>query len=47
MRKKSDLPQKMCVVCDRPFIWRKKWESNWNDVKYCSKRCRNMKHLAH
>jgi len=24
MRKKSDLPQKTCPVCDRPFVWRKK-----------------------
>ena len=26
MRKKSDLPTKPCVVCGRPFKWRKKWE---------------------
>ncbi|MGB2516732.1 MAG: DUF2256 domain-containing protein, partial [Pseudomonadales bacterium] len=26
MRKKSDLPTKMCPVCNRPFTWRKKWE---------------------
>jgi hypothetical protein len=37
--KKSDLPSKMCPVCERPFTWRKKWERNWEDVKYCSKRC--------
>ncbi|MEO1341037.1 MAG: DUF2256 domain-containing protein, partial [Cyanobacteria bacterium J06635_13] len=22
-RKKSDLPSKICPVCDRPFTWRK------------------------
>jgi hypothetical protein len=40
MRKKSDLPTKLCVTCGLPFTWRKKWESVWNDVKYCSERCR-------
>jgi hypothetical protein len=24
--KKEHLPQKICLVCDRPFTWRKKWE---------------------
>ncbi|MBD0849718.1 DUF2256 domain-containing protein [Maribacter arenosus] len=38
--KKRHLPQKICPVCLRPFSWRKKWELNWEDVKYCSKRCR-------
>ncbi|WP_218311128.1 DUF2256 domain-containing protein [Alteromonas antoniana] len=37
--KKSDLPQKVCPVCQRPFSWRKKWEKNWEQVKYCSRRC--------
>ncbi|MEC5217847.1 hypothetical protein RCH09_002810 [Actimicrobium sp. GrIS 1.19] len=40
MRKKSDLPSKICVQCGLPFTWRKKWEKTWNDVKYCSERCR-------
>jgi hypothetical protein len=38
--KKTDLPQKICAVCERPFTWRKKWERVWDDVKYCSERCR-------
>ncbi|QVL44856.1 MAG: DUF2256 domain-containing protein [Methylophilaceae bacterium] len=38
--KKSDLPSKLCVVCQRPFNWRKKWKAVWADVKYCSDRCR-------
>jgi hypothetical protein len=38
--KKSELPQKICVTCGRPFAWRKKWEKNWPEVKYCSDRCR-------
>jgi hypothetical protein len=39
---KSDLPTKTCPVCERPFAWRKKWERHWNDVVYCSERCRRM-----
>jgi hypothetical protein len=41
--KKEHLPQKICLVCDRPFTWRKKWEKNWQDVRYCSDRCRMNK----
>jgi hypothetical protein len=40
---KSDLPQKVCIVCGRPFTWRKKWEKNWANVKYCSERCKNKR----
>jgi hypothetical protein len=38
--KKSDLPEKTCITCGRPFTWRKKWEKVWDAVKYCSDRCR-------
>jgi len=38
--KKSDLPEKICPVCNRPFRWRKKWAKVWDEVKYCSDRCR-------
>ncbi|PQM64497.1 MAG: DUF2256 domain-containing protein [Rhodobacteraceae bacterium] len=41
--KKSDLPQKICPTCNRPFYWRKKWQANWKEVKYCSRRCRSEK----
>jgi len=37
--KKSNLPTKICPVCNRPFAWRKKWEKNWENVKYWSKKC--------
>jgi len=40
MRKKSDLPSKECAHCGLPFAWRKKWERDWEQVKYCSERCR-------
>jgi hypothetical protein len=43
MRKKSDLPTKPCVVCGRPFAWRKKWEKVWDEVKFCSYACRMRK----
>ncbi|MEC8175683.1 MAG: DUF2256 domain-containing protein [Bacteroidota bacterium] len=38
--KKTNLPTKICPVCNLAFTWRKKWEKNWENVKYCSKRCR-------
>lgn len=41
--KKGDLPQKICMVCQKPFTWRKKWEKVWDEVKYCSERCRRNK----
>jgi len=44
--KKQNLPEKICVVCGRPFAWRKKWADDWENVKYCSKRCRNRKQSA-
>ncbi|MBW4655455.1 MAG: DUF2256 domain-containing protein [Kaiparowitsia implicata GSE-PSE-MK54-09C] len=45
-RSKSDLPQKICPVCDRPFTWRKKWADCWDEVKYCSERCRRRRSQA-
>ncbi|MDI9865431.1 DUF2256 domain-containing protein [Flectobacillus sp. DC10W] len=43
MRKKANLPSKVCETCKRPFVWRKKWEKVWDDVKYCSDKCRKTK----
>ncbi|WP_299289302.1 DUF2256 domain-containing protein [uncultured Mucilaginibacter sp.] len=40
---KANLPVKICVQCGRPFAWRKKWEKCWEEVKYCSERCRRAK----
>jgi hypothetical protein len=40
MRKKDGLPEKICVTCGRPFAWRKKWAKVWEEVKYCSDKCR-------
>ncbi|MCA0931437.1 DUF2256 domain-containing protein [Lutimonas saemankumensis] len=44
-KKKSMLPSKICPVCGLPFSWRKKWEKNWEEVRYCSERCRRKKSL--
>lgn len=38
--KKVNLPEKICPVCQRPFAWRKKWQRNWDEIVYCSERCR-------
>lgn len=43
-RKPMDRPTKVCPVCQRPFTWRKKWETVWDQVKYCSQRCRRAGH---
>jgi hypothetical protein len=40
---KQHLPEKICVQCGRPFQWRKKWERDWEQVKYCSRKCRTEK----
>ena len=40
MRKKADLPTKICAACGRPFAWRRKWARDWAEVRYCSDRCR-------
>ena len=37
MKKKLE---KICPICEKPFSWRKKWERDWEEVKYCSERCR-------
>lgn len=37
---KTNLPEKNCIVCQRPFTWRKKWQNVWDEVKYCSDACR-------
>ena len=44
MRRKGDLPTKTCPACGRPFTWRKKWADVWDEVIYCSERCRRSSH---
>ncbi|MEZ5555337.1 DUF2256 domain-containing protein [Haliea sp.] len=36
-------------MCARPFQWRARWRLNWEQVRYCSRRCasrRNSVSLA-
>ena len=41
----SETPKqsKICKTCGRTFEWRKKWEKDWDVVKYCSDACRGHK----
>jgi len=43
MLKKENFDSKVCPVCQRPFNWRKKWEKNWDNVKYCSAKCKGQR----
>lgn len=43
MRRKGDLPAKICAACGLAFAWRKKWARDWEQVKFCSDRCRGAK----
>lgn len=31
---------KSCRSCGRTITWRKKWERDWDQVRYCSSSCR-------
>ena len=43
MIKKENLPSKSCIICQRTFSWRKKWKKVWDEVKFCSEKCRRNK----
>ena len=43
MLSKANLPSKICKTCNKPFLWRKKWKKAWDEVKYCSEKCRRNK----
>lgn len=43
MHRKALLPVKVCRVCGLPFTWRKKWQRDWAEVRYCSERCRRQR----
>ena len=34
---------KTCASCGREMTWRKSWERNWDEVRYCSDACRKRK----
>lgn len=31
---------RICRSCGRRITWRKKWERNWDEIRYCSDTCR-------
>lgn len=31
---------KICQLCGRTIEYRKKWEKNWDEIKFCSDKCR-------
>ncbi|MCW4150981.1 DUF2256 domain-containing protein [Halomonas sp. 18H] len=40
--RKPHLPTKICPICEKPFAWRRKWARDWENVIYCSQRCRRQ-----
>ncbi|MGD8643079.1 MAG: DUF2256 domain-containing protein [Chromatiales bacterium] len=40
---RSELPSKQCPVCGRTFSWRRRWARCWEEVVYCSERCRRSR----
>ncbi len=36
-------PPKICATCGRTIEWRKKWERDWDNVRFCSDGCRSHK----
>ena len=44
-KRETETPKKakICKTCGRTFEWRKKWEKDWDVVKYCSDACRGNK----
>lgn len=41
MVRKGDLPEKICEACHKPYAWRKKWARDWDNIRYCSARCKS------
>ncbi|MDH6423369.1 DUF2256 domain-containing protein [Aurantimicrobium minutum] len=37
---KNGFAPKVCERCGLPFEWRKKWARDWENVKYCSEKCK-------
>jgi len=42
----ADRPTKICASCGRPFQWRRQWKTVWEEVRYCSERCRRRRPKA-
>ncbi|MAJ84721.1 MAG: DUF2256 domain-containing protein [Gammaproteobacteria bacterium] len=41
MHKKLNLQSKECKFCKRSFAWRKKWKRAWDEVQFCSDKCKS------
>lgn len=37
---------RICASCGRTMTWRKAWERNWDQVRYCSDACRRRRVTA-
>lgn len=37
---------KNCAGCGRAFAWRRKWARCWNQVRFCSGRCRSRRRTS-
>jgi hypothetical protein len=37
---KNGFAPKICLACGLEFEWRKKWARDWEQVKFCSEKCR-------
>ncbi|WP_298891252.1 DUF2256 and DUF3253 domain-containing protein [uncultured Serinicoccus sp.] len=40
MSREARHADKTCLACGRTITWRKKWERDWDQVRYCSAACR-------
>jgi hypothetical protein len=36
-------PDKICASCGRTMEWRAAWAKHWDEVRYCSDRCRKRR----
>ncbi|MGR3756707.1 MAG: DUF2256 domain-containing protein [Tranquillimonas sp.] len=39
--RRGELARRVCDGCGRPFTWRRVWSRVRNEVRYCSRRCRD------
>jgi len=39
---KQALPSKPCRGCGKAMSWRRKWARCWEQVQFCSERCRRQ-----
>lgn len=40
-------PPKTCATCGRQIEWRKKWERDWDSIRFCSDGCRHHRLADH